>query len=171
MIKTRSAKQNPPENSTATPARIDPISGKPLPPRGKKFKNQPCEDAEGNRYASLAERRIALAFKDAADAGKCTKPTRGKYAFVYERDDGEKVKIGSYTSDLEFTALKDFAIETAADRYEFKAGQRYVVDVKSAPTDTIATRLRFRLMLAFHKIEVTRLYTSRPKPRRPKARK
>lgn len=148
--------------------RLDPLTGQTLPPKGKKFGNQPCSDLEGNKYHSLGERSIHLKFKAAYERGDCSEPRREGYEFKHRNAAGDLVKIGSYTSDIEVTAYRDFYIDTPADRYHFLAGQAYTIDVKSPATATQVTELRRRLMLAFHCIDVKLVYTK--KPPRPKAK-
>ena len=136
-------------NATTTPSKSP--SDKPK----TKYGNVPCYDASGNFYHSRAERGVVVALQEAAKRGDCSAPQRGKYRFEY---DG--VLIGRYTSDANITATRDFKLLTRGGLYEFKAGKTYVIDVKSRPTKTEASQLRFKLMLAFEKIAVLEIYTS-----------
>lgn len=164
MIRTRAAPKVATDLKPEAP--IDPLTGRPLAPRGAKFGNQPCEDQEGNKFASLAERRTHLAFMDAFTRGVCSKPTRQAYNLVVN-----DVKVSRYTSDVEITARADFFIDTPAERYQFKAGQSYTIDVKSGATKTNATDMRFKLMKALYGIDVMTVYSKKPRPTARKRKK
>ena len=128
----------------------------------RKYKNQPCEDSAGNKYPSLAERAIVEKLRDFAVRGYCTNPTRGVYRFELN-----SIEIGKYTSDADFECLRDFTLITRGGIYEFKAGQKYVCDVKSPITETTSSKLRVKMMRAFFGITVCIIATF-PKPAKTK---
>jgi hypothetical protein len=124
----------------------------------RKHHNIICYDDAGNAYQSLSEALIFLDFKQRQSDGYISEPARGRYKFEHGG-----VKIGTYTSDMEFSCLRTFAYLAPGGTVEFFAGQSYVVDVKSPATITKDYRRTRLLMQAFHGVILTEILTARPR--------
>lgn len=112
------------------------LSGQAAPPtKRRKYRNEPCE-VNGIRFASKkeAQRYGVLRVLERTGFIRDLKP-HPCYDLVVNG-----IKVGRYTADSRYI--------------EAESGDLVVEDVKSKVTKTTAYRLRKRLMLACHGIEI-----------------